>query len=178
VRGGFVSWFAALATITSGCGLGRAIDPAVPLTLARDEALIVVATEAVGLVTFDLCRDADYLSCVTIGPISPSHSLAVYAVPAGYYCAMEVRFEPAADERFTWAFQPSEAMCFWARAGEIDYPGHLGIALIDTTAVNNARLTGWHHLDVTRAQLDTAYPRLRDRELTVANVERYSARAH
>jgi hypothetical protein len=141
--------------VLAGCALGRRLEPTTPVTLAHDEALIVIAIESPNLVTLSLCRDADLAACVSAGPISPSSPLQIYGVPSGRYCLMEARFSAHGRGSSRRGWTTDDALCFTAEAGALVYPGHL--------AVPGYRFSAH---DMIREQLDGAYPSLHDRPIT------------
>jgi hypothetical protein len=129
--------------------------------------MFIVATDSERAVELSLCVDGDLLRCVRAGPVSPSHSLVVYAVPAGRYCVMSIRHEsPGGDAEFD--LDERQAPCFLVAAGALVYPGHVGIRPVSATLAWD-RLLGLHHVPSIDAQLSRAYPFLAARELAIPN---------
>lgn len=118
---------ALLIALLAGCVHGVIVRREDTPSLGMDEGLVVLVGDTNGRLAITLCRDADMLQCVDLGPVSTTTSVvSVAQVPTGRYCLMAVSLELVAMAYGIGEnYDEETARCFEVAPGEITYPGTL-----------------------------------------------------
>lgn len=151
------------------CTVGHLVHAEEASSLPPEATLLAMSVHSGATATLSLCRDADYASCVTIGPYTDADPVRVYAIEPGSYCLLDVLYELPPTISVHQGIEPDRAHCLDVRAGVITYPGdaHLVVTPAHQQGMSVRMGIVW---DV-RADFDdrfvAAYPTLAGREIVV-----------